>query len=222
MAKKWWKWSKVYTGFLLAFKLKMIRISTNFMKNDWRFTIYLVIYFCLLGLQHREVPRLGLNRSCSHQPTPQTQQCWIRAASAAYTTAQGNAGSLTHWVRPEIDSATSWFLVGFVNHWAKMGRLEFFRIQFKLSLSLPLSLAVWFLRYSWINFLPGLLLPVFLCPMLLKHWSFPPCSPLFCPQWMEASLARHVPESVAEASWLSHLLDKISFSDPMFLPDFDS
>ena len=31
-----------------------------------------------------------------------------------YTTAQGNAGSLTHWARPGIKPATSWFLVGFV------------------------------------------------------------------------------------------------------------
>ena len=28
---------------------------------------------------------------------------------------------LTHWVRPGIKPKTSWFLVGFVNHWATMG-----------------------------------------------------------------------------------------------------
>jgi len=31
--------------------------------------------------------------------------------SANYTTAYGNAGSLTHWARPGIEPATSWFLV---------------------------------------------------------------------------------------------------------------
>jgi len=31
------------------------------------------------------------NRSCSCWPTPQLQQCWIGASSAAYTTAHGNA-----------------------------------------------------------------------------------------------------------------------------------
>ena len=32
-----------------------------------------------------------------------------------YTTAHGNAGSLTHWARPGIEPATSWFPVGFVS-----------------------------------------------------------------------------------------------------------
>ena len=39
-----------------------------------------------------------------------------RLQSATYTAAQGNAGSLTHSARPRIEPATSWFLVGFVNH----------------------------------------------------------------------------------------------------------
>ena len=51
----------------------------------------------------------------------QPQQRGIRAASATYTTAHGNAGSLTHWERPGIESATLWFSVGFVNHWATTG-----------------------------------------------------------------------------------------------------
>ena len=32
-----------------------------------------------------------------------------------YTTAHGNTGSLTHWVRSGIEPTTSWFLVGFVS-----------------------------------------------------------------------------------------------------------
>ena len=40
---------------------------------------------------------------------------WIGATSATYTTALGNTGSLTHWARPGIKPATSWFLVGFVS-----------------------------------------------------------------------------------------------------------
>ena len=35
--------------------------------------------------------------------------------------AHGDAGSLTHWVRPGIKPASSWFLVGFVNCWATKG-----------------------------------------------------------------------------------------------------
>ena len=52
---------------------------------------------------------------------PEPQQLRIRAASATYTTAHRNARSLTHWTRPGIQPATSWFLVGFVNHCATMG-----------------------------------------------------------------------------------------------------
>ena len=38
----------------------------------------------------------GCNWSCSRRPTPQPQQCGIPAASATYTTAHSNTGSLTH------------------------------------------------------------------------------------------------------------------------------
>ena len=61
--------------------------------------------------------------------------CLFRAALAAcgssqarplaYSTAHGNAGSLTHWARPGIEPATSWFLVGFINHWATKGTPPF-------------------------------------------------------------------------------------------------
>jgi len=52
-------------------------------------------------------------------PEPQKRGIW--AASATYTTAHGNAGSLTHWARAGTKPATSWFLVGFVNHCATTG-----------------------------------------------------------------------------------------------------
>ena len=35
--------------------------------------------------------------------------------SETYTTAHGNAGSLTHRARPGIEPATSWLLVGFIS-----------------------------------------------------------------------------------------------------------
>ena len=41
-------------------------------------------------------------------------------ASATYTTAHVNARSLTHRARPGTKPATSWFLVGSVNHCAAM------------------------------------------------------------------------------------------------------
>ena len=38
---------------------------------------------------------------------PGPQQCGVRAVSENYTTAHGNTGCLTHWVRPGIEPATS-------------------------------------------------------------------------------------------------------------------
>ena len=43
------------------------------------------------------------------------QQRQIRAASAIYITAHGNARSLTHRAMPGIEPATLWFLVGFIS-----------------------------------------------------------------------------------------------------------
>ena len=48
-------------------------------------------------------------------PQPQPQPHQIRATSAIYTTAHGNAGSSTHWARSGIETATSWFLVRFIS-----------------------------------------------------------------------------------------------------------
>ena len=48
-------------------------------------------------------------------PTPQPQQHQIQAESTTYTTGGSNTGSFTHWARPGIETATSWFLGGFVS-----------------------------------------------------------------------------------------------------------
>ena len=45
----------------------------------------------------------------------------IRAMSATYTTAHDDDGFLTHWAGLGIEPSTSWFVVGFVNHWATRG-----------------------------------------------------------------------------------------------------
>ena len=49
-----------------------------------------------------------------------------------YTTAHGNAGSLTHWARPRIKPTSSWILVRFVNHWAMMGTPYPFACQYAI------------------------------------------------------------------------------------------
>ena len=68
-------------------------------------------------------PGWGSNQrySCRPTPQPQSQPLRIWATSATYTTAHGNTLSLTYWARPGIEPETSWFLVGFVNHWAMKG-----------------------------------------------------------------------------------------------------
>ena len=84
-----------------------------------------------------EVPRLGVNLNCSHQPTPELQQHWIQAVSATYHTAYCNAGSLTHQARPGIKHAFSWMLAGFANHWTMTGTPPvFFYLLYQSTLNL--------------------------------------------------------------------------------------
>ena len=70
-----------------------------------------------------EVPRLGVKSELWLLAYTTATETWdeIQAMSATYITAHGNAGSLTHWMRPGIEPATSWVLVGFVNCWAMKG-----------------------------------------------------------------------------------------------------
>ena len=77
-----------------------------------------LLFFCFLGLhsRHMEVPRLGSKLELQLPAyTMATATHGIRAASATYTTAHGNAGSLTHGLRPGIEPASSWFLVRFIS-----------------------------------------------------------------------------------------------------------
>ena len=79
-------------------------------------TLYFIIFYFLgLNLQHMKVPRLGIEWELGCQPTPQSQQHQMQAASVIYTTAHGNTRSLlTHWVMPRIEPASSWLLVWFI------------------------------------------------------------------------------------------------------------
>ena len=85
-----------------------------------KMAISFFLSFCLfLGIWR--FPGQGSNRSCSRWPTPEPQQCRIRASSVTYTTVHGNSRSPTHRTRPGIEPETSWFPVGFVNHCAMTG-----------------------------------------------------------------------------------------------------
>lgn len=63
----------------------------------------------------------GWTRAVAAWPTPQPQQCQIRATSATYITAHSNTRSLTHWVRSGMEPMSSWIPAGFVNHWDTTG-----------------------------------------------------------------------------------------------------
>ena len=73
---------------------------------------YYYYYFCFLVAYGGSQTR-GWNRSYSCWPTPQPQQCRIWSKSVTYTTAHGNARSLTHWGRPGIKPTSLWMLVEF-------------------------------------------------------------------------------------------------------------
>jgi len=84
----------------------------SFFPHFLYFFLFLFLSFqgCICGIW--KFPGWGSNPSYSCQPMPQPQQCSIQATSATYTTAHGNAGSLTHWARPGIAPTISRFLVG--------------------------------------------------------------------------------------------------------------
>ena len=97
---------------ILNRKMKWEKIQTIIRNaNVFYFILFYFIlfyFFLLLGLDlwHIEVPRLVVE---------------LELQLLTYTTAHSNNGFLTHWVRPGIEPAFSWILVGFVTHWATTG-----------------------------------------------------------------------------------------------------
>ena len=65
-------------------------------KSFYFYFLKRLLYFVFRGvhLWHMEVPRLGAESNYSCRPAPKPQPRQIRATSATYTTAHGNAGSL--------------------------------------------------------------------------------------------------------------------------------
>ena len=74
-----------------------------------------LFFFLGLHLQHMEVPRLGIQSELLLPAYATATAMPDQVASVTYTTAHGNARSLTPWARPVIKPSTSWFLVGFVS-----------------------------------------------------------------------------------------------------------
>ena len=80
-------------------------------QNQWSRAIYFIpkgrgkrVNICWTGIQF-PIHYVWYYQVGSHscQPTPQPQQCGIQITSATYTTVHSNAGSPTHWARPETE-----------------------------------------------------------------------------------------------------------------------
>jgi len=87
------------------------------MKCQW-YSVFQSIFFIFLyfsGLAHdiMKFPGEGSNLSYLCQTTPEPHP-HLQHTSVTYTTAQINTGPLTHWVKPGIEPASSWILVGFI------------------------------------------------------------------------------------------------------------
>ena len=102
--------------------MRKLLIPLTYSIDQWRingkFIYLLILPFCLfratLAAHGGSQARVELELWAWLIPQP--QQCQIQAMSVTYTTAHGKDGSLTHRVRPGFEPATSWLLVGFVNH----------------------------------------------------------------------------------------------------------
>ena len=71
----------------------------------------------------------GSKWSCNCQPTPQPPQLWIWATSLTYTTACGNARTLTHWAMPGMEPTSSRTACLVLNLLGKRNSLKHFSIN---------------------------------------------------------------------------------------------
>ena len=87
------------------------------MVYKWEFILFYSFLFSFYGCigSMWKFQGEGLNRRCSCRPTPLPQQNRIQDASASYTTAHSNAGSLTRWARLGMEPASSWILIRFIS-----------------------------------------------------------------------------------------------------------
>ena len=90
--------------------------------------IYLFIY-CLFAISWAALVAYGNSQA----------RGWIGVASATYTTAHGNAGSLTPWARPGIEPVSSWMLGRCVSTelWWELQLWKFLKMPLSLVLKPP-------------------------------------------------------------------------------------
>ena len=89
------------------------------------YLIYLFLSFLGLNPWHMEVPRLGVESEPQTPAYTTATVMWDWKCVFNLHYSYGNAGSLTHWVRSGIKLESSGMIVGFINHWATKGTLNF-------------------------------------------------------------------------------------------------
>ena len=115
----------IYVHILVA--ERHVRVVSN-RHSNLNCGVFLFVCFCFCFV-------FGLFRtapwSYGHLPMTEPQQHGVWVMSVTYTTAHGNAGSLTCWARPGIKPMSSWLLIGCVNHWATMRTPTMYYIKIK-------------------------------------------------------------------------------------------
>ena len=101
--------------------------NTSTLCGFW-FSFLFFFFFKGWHVQHKEVPRLGIESELQL-----TQQCQIQAASATYTTAHSNTGSLTHWMGSGTELVSSGILVEFITSEPHGNTLVFLKISKEFS-----------------------------------------------------------------------------------------
>ena len=81
----------------------------------WSFFIYIFCLFRATPVPFGGSQARGQIGATAASLQTQPQQCQIWASSATYTSAHGNARSLTHWARPGIEPVPSRILVRFIS-----------------------------------------------------------------------------------------------------------
>ena len=92
--------------------------STSFKFQLFKFLFICLLPFLGLHLQHIEVPRLGVKSELQLLTYTMARATRDTSCVCDLHHSSRNVRYLTYWVRPGIESASSWILIGFVTRWA--------------------------------------------------------------------------------------------------------
>ena len=113
----------------------VLKLSIFFWFEGILYTLKKMFFFLWLHVWHMEVPMLEVGSELHQGPTPQPRQQWIQATSVTCATACSSVGSLTQWMRPGIEPASSWCLCWVLNPLSHNGNSTFLNFYFLLKYS---------------------------------------------------------------------------------------